>query len=382
MNRSRWGMSGVLVGAAFTILTGCTGSNKNTAIEVAAVKSVKTLTTSEEVYQISLDYQGYLTAKETKNLSFETGGKVLAVFVQQGQWVEQGDILVKLDTTSLETTVANEEIKLQSLINTYESNIRAAQMNYNRLKTAKDNNAILYETGCISKQDYDTALFSFNTAANELDLTVKKRDSDILLQEKLIMSYRKQIEDSVLTTPASGYIMSVTTKADEIITYGSPAIMLQSEEQVINIGVSVDDYQRIHTGMKVAMTANGETISGRISRIDQAPDMSAHTYTVEIVPEANDWPAGTLAEVMIPLESKRGIFIPFSAIVSSNGVNYIYILEDAEPDGYDTVIKREIAAAGNMYEDKILVENVEPGKRIVREGVKNIKENDIVVAVE
>ncbi|MGL5437213.1 MAG: efflux RND transporter periplasmic adaptor subunit [Lachnospiraceae bacterium] len=380
MKNFNMGIKGMLLGVGIIALTGC--GDKSEAVEVAAVKSVKVLTVSEEQYHVSLDYQGYMTAKETKNLSFESNGKVRMVYVEQGQRVQKGDVLVTLDTTTLETTIANEGIKLQSLINTYESSISAAQMNYNRQKTLKDNMSILYGAGDISRQDYDDIVFAYNSAANDLDNLTKKRDNDIILQESLIADYQRQLEHAVLTAPADGYVTSVNTKADEIISYGSPAVSLQSEDKVIKIGVSVDDFQLLSTGMSVIITANNQKLEGRVTRIELAPDSSAHTYTVDIVPEDNELPIGTLVEAKISLETKRGIFIPISAVVSSNGVNYIYLLEASEHDGYETVIKREITVSGTIYEDKILVENMEPGKRIISEGVKNIRENEVVVAVE
>lgn len=380
MSGFKTGIKAMLLAAGIVSLAGCSAQNQ--VVEVAAVKSVKVLTASEEVYQVCLDYQGYLTAKETKKLAFESNGKVQMVFVHQGQWVQQGDVLVKLDSTTLETTIENEQIKLESLINTYESNINSMKMSYNQKKTLRDNMSILYSAGDISKQDYDNAVYAFDSVANELENLQKKRDNDILLQESGIAAYRRQLEHMVLTAPSDGYVISVNTKADEIISYGSPAVTIQSEERVIKIGVSVDDYQLIKTGMQVDISAGDQSLNGRITIVEQAPDTTALTYTVEIMPDENELPIGTLVEVGIPLESKRGIFIPISAIVSSNGVNYIYTMETNEQNEYETVVKKEITASGTIYEDRILAENIEPGQRIVLEGVKNIKENDAVIAVE
>lgn len=372
-----WGS--VLLIASIATLAGC---GKNAAAEEVAVKAVRAQTASEEIYHINLDYQGYVAPKDTKKLSFGTNGKVQAVFVQQGQQVQSGDILMKLDTETLETTIANEEIKLQSLKDTYETNIRAAQMNSDQQKKIKDSMTALYNAGDISRQEYDNVVFAYNNASNDLNLLLKKRDNDILLQERLIDNYRKQVEDSNLVAPSDGYITSVSVKADEMVSYGLQAVFMQSEERVINIGVSVDDYQLVSTGMTVAVSTSNRELKGRVSRVELAPDSSANTYTVEIVPEETDLPIGTLVEVKIPLETKRGVFVPFSAIVSSNGVNYIYLLEEHGQNGPKTIVKSEIKASGVIYEDRILAENVEPGQVFVLDGVKNIKENDLVVIAE
>lgn len=370
----------LLLCACAVVLTGCTGSKH--AVEVAAVKSVRALTTNEEVYHVNLDYQGYVTPKETKKLSFATNGKVQAIYVEPGQWVQSGDVLVKLDTSTLETTIVNEEIKQQNLKATYESNILAAQLNCERQRVTKENLTILYNSGDISKQDYDSAVFAYNTASNDLNLLQKKRDNDLLLQQSAIDNYKKQVSDSTLTAPSDGYIMTVSVKPDEMISFGSPAVSMQSEARVINIGVSVEDFQRINTGMIVDITAGDRKLDGKVSRVELAPDSSAHTYMVEILPAEADMPVGTLVEVAIPLETKRGVFVPFSALVSSNGVNYIYTLRESEQNGYKLVVKNEIKIAGTVSEGRVLTTDMEPGQQVISEGVKNIKENDIVVVAE
>jgi len=330
----------------------------------------------------------------------------------------------KLTLESLQIGLEAEELNLQKIRDSYETKISSLQMSYDKAKDTYERTKQLYDAGAVALQEFENAEFSFDTVKKELESGSKTRDSDISLQQKSIQStrnqisqqeiaiqklvndrgstssqiesanlqvrqaeigleqYNQQLGETVLTSPINGYISDVLVKSGENTSFGAAVVIVQSEERVISIGVPIDDYQQIKIDRLVTMEAQGTSFSGHVSMIALSPDVSSRTYVIEITPEVDDMAIGTLVEVYIPTENREDIFIPIEAIIVTDEVNYVYILEKNETAGTYTVKKAEIHAEGTVAGDKVTVTNIVPGTLIVVEGVKDIKENDIVTVVE
>ncbi len=132
--------SAIFIAAAVAVCSLC-GCGKE------SVKDEGKLVTSSQVandyYDVKLDYQGLVRSKDTRNYSFMTGGKVEAVYVEEGQFVHSGDVLAQLDAVELENGAAqsaNNRIISQNNLNkteaSYLTNITNAEINMRTLQTS------------------------------------------------------------------------------------------------------------------------------------------------------------------------------------------------------------------------------------------------------
>lgn len=115
-----------------SLLTGlcACGSSEETETADASAKIVKVQAVSEESVSDGYSYLGIVKAKETKNYSFLSSGKIEEICVEKGQQFKAGDVLARLDTTTMEynasigqNTQAQAEAVLQKTISTYDTNI-------------------------------------------------------------------------------------------------------------------------------------------------------------------------------------------------------------------------------------------------------------------
>lgn len=456
-------MSVVLAGVTIISFSGC----KNSIIgaqeaKASEVKSVTCFETKNEPYYVSANYKGYVAAKEVKNLSFEVPGKIQAIYVDNGQKINKGDILADLDTTNtkmgvdnanqnillaknsinqiedgiskldsgleaeklnlakIETGLEAEELSLKKIQDSYDSAITKIMISYDYIKDTYDKTATLYEAGVASKKDYDDAKYAFESIDKELKTTEQNRDNDISLQLKNIENmkknielqkvaitalekdkasaytqiqasniqvnqanigleqYNKQMNDSTLVSPIDGYVAAVPVNSGEIVAAGYPVVVVKSENQVVNIGVAAEDYNKIKTGMTVTVKSPADTFSGTVSTISQYPDEGTRTYNVEIIPEKTDLVAATILDVEIPIENKEGIFVPIQSVINIDGVSYVYCVQTDEATGNKISVKKEVTL-GEVRSEHVLAENLTPGMLVIGEGVKNLRENDIVV---
>jgi membrane fusion protein, multidrug efflux system len=130
----------------------------------------------------TLSVVGTLAANEMVEIQSETDGIVQAILFDEGQPVEQGQMLVQLDDTKLAAALAEAE-----------ANFRLSQANHQRAQQ-------LHRDQLISQQEFDqaTAMFDFNRAA--LDLR------------------RRQLHDTRILAPFHGIVGSRNISPGQVIS--------------------------------------------------------------------------------------------------------------------------------------------------------------------
>ena len=173
----------ILVAAAI-LLAGSYGGYKyyqSTQVSTAAVKmgEVKKGNIVETV-----SATGALSAQDNVDISSKITGRIVEVLVKENQHVNAGDVLVRLDATSLNATLAQMQAKLHN-----------AQANYER-------NLNLLNRGAISQSTFDSV------------------EADYLVAKSNYEKAASDVNDTVITTPISGYIIGKPTPVGQTISSG------------------------------------------------------------------------------------------------------------------------------------------------------------------
>ncbi len=430
-------------------LAGC-GSDETETSEAA--KIVKTQAVAEESVAAGYSYLGIVKAKETKNYSFLSSGKIAEICVEKGQEFKAGDVLARLDTTTLEynasiaqDTKAQAEASLQKTISTYDTNITNAKSQietldksiaagekgieaikigldaevqnieaaenalatlYSELEAAREINAVggyadkdlealesEYKTQEASleaaKATHESNKASLESKQAELDATkASKTEAEKTLENLYISKEKdvaaaqasvksagtsadivsKSINDSVVTADSDGYVMELPYKEGEVISAGYPVVVAKSRELVVTIGASDAEYKNIKLGGAALINGNA---AGTIETIAQYPDESTRTYAVDIVIDG-DYTIGETVDVKVITGNTAGCYVPIDAVFNSDGVDYVYAVNSE-----NRIYKKQVILGG-FEGDKVEVQIDDPTAIVVTEGVKNLKENDLV----
>ena len=445
------------------VLTGC--GKKEAEVQQSA-KIVKTQAVSEQSVSTGYSYIDIVKAKDTKNYSFLTGGKIAKIYVEKGQQFKAGDTLASLDTTTMEynasigeNTKDQANATLQKTISTYDTNIanaksqistldesiaaaqkgreagekgiialenglkaeqeniEAGQTALDTLKEELDAAREINAVGGLSDKDLDAAESTYKTKSAELDaakatyegnkaeleskkaeLDSKRAELDTAKAQKtqaqksldnLITSKAKDVEaaqasvksadtsndivkkninDSTLKADSDGYVMELPYKEGEIIAAGYPVVVAKSKELIVTIGASDSEYKNIKVGGKAVI--NGDK-TGTVTTIAQYPDEKTRTYAVDIAIDG-DYTIGETVDVKIITGSAGGCYVPIDAVFSADGVDYVYAV-----DTEGRVHKKQVVL-GDFSGDKVEVQIDDPTALVVTEGVKNLRENDLV----
>ena len=333
--------------SVFLLLTGC--SAQETAAQEGKMVNVTSVEDME--YDTGLNYLGIVKAKDTKNYSFLSGGKLEKVYVREGDRVTAGTPLAKLDTASLEIS-----------INTAKTNVNSLNTSVATAKSALDAMAVLHANGDISDKEWESQSSQFVTLKGNYDIAV-----DTLKQAE------KNLKESTIYAEEEGYVMEVPYKAGEVIGAGYPAAVLKSNTKVVSIGVSVDDISFLSPETRVMIDTS---INGTVDSIGQYPDEDTRAYPVDISFLSEKYSIGDMVDVQVVTGKKRGCFVPVQSIFSIDGLDYVYIVDE---DG--KVVRKQITR-GELREDMVRADGIEAGMNVINDGIKNIKENETVVIAE
>lgn len=320
----------MLIMLAFT-LTGC-GSNSGNPV------AVKTYTAKQDSMDLPLIMSGVLTAGQTASISSQITGQVVKLGFTAGNAVKEGDLLVQLDTKSLEGQLLAAQASLQSAQAAAEASknqsylakitLDAAQKNYDRVKQ-------LYDAGAASELQLEDAQDKLNTASKQYENAsgpaLNQAQAAIDSATASIKGYEIQIDKSSITSPINGTISSQTVNVGEVVSVGVPVISIIDNSQLkLKCTIDQDELFLLSNGQTVQIAVDGYpnlNLNGTITSVGPMAVSTGEVFPVEIT-LANDGNLMTGMSAHATLMNKvQGIIVPASAVVQNNGETMVFVTD-------------------------------------------------------
>lgn len=365
----------LIVGCLSAMLSGC-GTTESTP---ASTKTVSIVQVESQSYDVGINYTGIVQPKETNNHAFLTGGKIETIYVEKGDYVSAGDPLAKLDTTQLELSAsmsANGAEIARNTISTLEESLKASQLALETAQLNLERCQALYEIGAAALVEVENMQLQLASQQathiqlqNELANAQASVENSDLTQQQALQS----LADATLTSDRDGIVMDILFQEGEVVGAGYPVVITKSEELMVKVGLSVEDYSRISKDCRVSI--NG-TIEGTIDTIASYPDPDTRVYAVEIIFSDPELSAGDTVDVTIFTGQETGFSIPVESIFQVDGLDYVYVVNE------ENRVNRKQVILGQLDGSNVRVDGLEEDMRIIMAGAKLINENDIVSIVD
>lgn len=326
----------------------------NRSKNIAKAKRNVVLTTfpvyvSKAVYEdinLSLEYVGTVLPNAEVSIASETNGKVVSVNAKLGDFVSKGSVLVKLD----------DRIRL--------ANFATAKANYEKTKKDLERYEKLYSENSISEAQLEQMRFQYTNAEAQYNIA------------------SKQLEETKIIAPFSGFITSRMVEIGQVISPGTPLLSLIDINTVkIRIQVPEKDILKLKNGDQVEIISDllpNEKFIGKIQNIGFKAD-DAKTYPVEVYVKNPKTllKAGMFVRVKIPSAIRgRALLIPREALVGSSLEPKVYVVEN-------NIAKLRKVVVGNEFGKKLeILQGLREGDLIVVEGLINLKDGTSVEIVE
>lgn len=298
----------------------------------------------------SISATGSLSAVDNVDISSKITGRIVEVCVEENDYVNAGEVLVRLDDTSLAATQTQMQAKMTNALATY-----------NRYSS-------LLAKGAISRSEYDLA---------EADYVVAKANYD---------QATSNVNDTIITSPISGYVIGKPTPVGQTISSGISApqvIMSVANLDNMQIETMVDesDIGQVKVGQKVTFTVDSypdRTFEGIVRLVSrQAVTENNVIYYTVYVDVANSegklLPTMTARANIIVNEADNVLMIPANCLRTEGKRRYVQVYNEATKEIRDVDV--EVGLSGD---DKVAVSSPElkAGDKILVRAAKATQTNN------
>jgi RND family efflux transporter MFP subunit len=301
---------------------------------------------------------GSIQPDRRADLRAEVSAVVLAVLKENGQPVQKGDLLVRLDDTSIRDILAAAQEAERAATQATDQSERQFQ----RLKT-------LRESGMTSAQQMEDAEIRRNTT-----------QSDLSAAKARVVQARQQLQRTEVRAPFEGIVAERKVSAGDTAQIGKELLKVMDPRSLRFEGlVSSDAIQSIRAGQSVNFRVNGyakQDFAGRVRLV--APTANPTTRQVEVLVditgEAPARLAGLYAEGRVEASSNTALVIPASALVREGDKAWAWRLQG-------NTIKKVALTLGERDTrrgDYVVMAGLADGDRLLRHPGPTLKDGQAV----
>lgn len=307
----------------------------------AKVKPVTVSTLNAETFKRYVELQGTVDAKNNVLITPKSGGAVTAMYVREGDYVNSGTVIGKIDDSILTESI--EEVKTQlSLINT------------------------LYEK---QKNLWDQKI------GTELQYLQAKNNKESI--ERKLVTLNTQLSQTKIISPMSGVVDQVNVKVGEMASLGVGVVRVVNLSNLKVTAKVSDTYAAsVKKGDEVIVKFPDlkREYKVRISFVSTTVDPLSRTFTIEAnLPSAKDIKPNMMAQIEInDATSKNALVIDQNFVQSTETGNVVYV---AEAEGNKKVAKAKTVKTGLSYNGKIeILEGLKAGDQLITLGYQEVSD--------
>jgi RND family efflux transporter MFP subunit len=279
------------------------------------------------------------------------------VFVDEGDRVEAGQLIAKLDTAQLRAA----RRRVAASLDEAAAGVGISTLTADRLGQ-------LAEEQYISRQSADEARFSLRAAeAKQLQLRAALEQIDVDLRK------------SRLVAPFSGIVSTRLVDEGTVVAAGSPVIQFrESDEREAVVGLPRT--VRVDVGSIQELVLDGRSFEAKVTSI--VNDVNARTRTVTVILELpNDIAAadGQVVDLVHRREVEdSGFWVPTTAL--TEGLRGTWTVYSVEAEGDALVVRREAVEVLHAETDRAFVRGtLEASERIIATGLHRVVPGQRVV---
>ncbi|NLF39943.1 efflux RND transporter periplasmic adaptor subunit [bacterium] len=323
------------------------------------VRPAKLFTIGGDAVGRTLNFPGTVRAFDEAELSFLVAGKVIELPVKEGQQLEKGAVVGRLDDREFKSAVA------------------AAQAQYKLAQTQFDSQKALYDKGVISKNDFDKATRDIDVAKSNLETA------------------QKNLEDTVLVAPYAGHAARRYIETRQNVQPKQAVLLLQDIMRLkITVNIPEQDLARGKGAQlekaveKARATATlpalpGRTFDLKLHEVSLTADPDTRTYaatfTMHAPTNALVMP-GMTANVTLPFSPDgsvplESIAVPATAVFSApSGTSCVWLVNMT-----DMTVHQQPVVLGDMAGSGVsILGGLAQGDTIVAAGTDRLSEGQKV----
>ena len=305
--------------------------------------------------QRQVDLAGSLISPDQAKISSEVAGVVRKVFVELGQEVGMGQVVVKLDARELDLALQRAQSQLRQTeaqlgidgVRTKEplpdeqlSSIRMAIANRDDAMAQLRRAQKLKAQKLLSQADLDTAETRVKvTEANYQSAIETVQSLKATLQERrqAVELAVKKLNDTEIRASVAGQVAERFVQQGEYIRENTPIVtIVQMNPLKVKTAIQERYAGLVRPGLMVEFSvesAPGQKFNGKVSNVSPSVDQATRTFSVEILVDNRDRrlkPGFFAKGVIFTHRDENVMVISEDAISTLAGVSNVYVIENGK----------------------------------------------------
>nr|MBD3622597.1 HlyD family efflux transporter periplasmic adaptor subunit [Sunxiuqinia sp.] len=339
-------------------------------------------------------------------LDVEEGGKIEEIYIEEGEMVKAGDVILKLRNTDLNTTIMNIESQLSYHANELRNTqiqIEQQQIQNRQQKLEIDLKVVqakrkfkqyerLFEEDLVAKEEYLQAKESYELSLKEQELTYQKMVQDSIFRTNQRLSMDRSLENTRLSlsmtrerlenlnvkAPVDGQLGLLDAEIGQSISQGQRLGLIHILTD-FKINARIDEHyiDRVRRELPAAFDRGGTTYQLNVKKV--YPEVREGQFKIDMVFEGenpDNIRTGQTYHIKLELgESEKAVLLPRGGFFQSTGGQWVFVLNENETEA----VKRPIRIGKQNPQYYEVLEGLQAGEKVITSSYELFGENDKIV---
>ena len=362
-----------------------------------------------ESYARQRFYTGLLRESRRSQLSFQRGGELLELLVDEGEVVAAGQSLGRLDARHirarravLESQMAEAKAVLAELeagprkeaIAAKRAELRAQESARQVLAGQVERRKRLVQSASVSREEYETFLYEYEAAVAREDV-VKRQLEEMLAGTRVekvsaqrarlsqldaqVTDMVHDLEDTQLIAPFAGRVSQRFVDEGNVVTAGSPVLEVIDDANLEAwIGLPPAAALALQVGEKCELRVAGQLVKATVRSL--APDVQRTSRTRNVIlslqPGSKQVLPGQVVRLAVTEQVKdAGYWVPTTALTRGvRGLWSLYVVEEG------VVTRRDVEVLDTVGSDSFVRGTLQQGDAVIASGTHRVVVGQRVVA--
>jgi membrane fusion protein (multidrug efflux system) len=348
----------------------CWSCSDNQPLQLSAVKELPVTTVSADTVTTFKEYPAAIEGLINVEVRPQVDGKIQQVFVDEGTYVQKGQLLFQLDDRPFRERLNNAKASLHAS----EGALANAKLEIDKLTP-------LVQNKVISSYQLKTAFSARETAEGNIEQARAN-----------VRTAQIDLEYTKLKAPVSGYIGRLNKRMGSLVTSNdlAPLTLLSdihevrvyfslSESDFISFkklykGATLDEKLKNLPAARLVLADNSVyNLPGRIDMVDGQFDKNTGSVTLRATFGNPDrmLRSGNTGKVRLSLVHENTTLIPQESTIELQDKTFVFAVGDS-----NKVSRQPIIITGKSGDKYLVSSGIKAGTKIVASGIEHLKEGD------
>ena len=329
---------------------------------------------------------GTLEARVQTTVSSKIAGRIVQLLADQGDRVEAGQVLVRLDDSELvqQVEIARSALAAaKATVERVETDERRTKAVLDKVLRDHERNRKLFANKSISVNEIENSDKALTIAeadyASTRAASMEKKKSLIVAQNTLDYNLAR-LEDTVIKAPFKGLMVRRDREPGDVVVPGSSIFLLISTEELwVRAWVDETDMAKLSPDQPariVFRSEPGRPYPGKVVRLGRETDRETRQFVVDVEVRSlpGNWSVGQRAEVFIQSARKKDVLvIPSRLLLRDKAGIGVYVLSGGKASwrslktglrGLEAVEVLEGLASGDTVITGVGSQDLDDGRRV------------------